>query len=246
MENIVQDTLYCNAMLSGMCVQEFSLVVSIENLRFRYHRDHPPVLDIPAWSVAPGEQLFLYGPSGAGKSTLLNLLAGIVLPESGNIEILGTSLRALSSRQRDKWRARHIGVVFQQFNLIPHLDALNNITLAAYFAGTAHAKARASELLSALGIQPELHNQPTAHLSIGQQQRVAIARALINQPELLIVDEPTSALDQQNRDAFMSLLLSQVAQHNTALVFVSHDLTLAESFDRVQALTDLNRAGGQQ
>ena len=90
------------------------------------------------------------------------------------------------------------------------------------------------------------HNQPTAHLSIGQQQRVAIARALINQPELLIVDEPTSALDQQNRDAFMSLLLSQVAQHNTALVFVSHDLTLAESFDRVQALTDLNRAGGQQ
>jgi len=202
------------------------------------------MLDIPQWSVGLGEQVFVHGPSGAGKSTLLNLLAGILLPNTGSIEILGKQLHTLSGSQRDKWRARHIGVVFQQFNLIPYLSGLNNIRLAAHFAKTANASTRASELLTALSIDPRLHDQPASTLSIGQQQRIAIARALINQPELLIVDEPTSALDQQNRDAFMSLLLKQVTEHNTALIFVSHDLDLAARFSRVEALPEINRAGG--
>jgi putative ABC transport system ATP-binding protein len=218
------------------------LLVSVENLKFRYSTDNSSMLDIPAWSLEPGEQVFLYGPSGTGKSTFLNLLAGILLPNTGEICVLGKRLNTLSGRQRDKWRAQHIGVVFQQFNLIPYLDAVSNIALAAHFAGTKKTKHRALELLNALGIDQNLHNQAASRLSIGQQQRVAIARALVNSPELLIVDEPTSALDQQNRDAFMSLLFDQAKLHQTALVFVSHDLALADAFHRVEALADLNQA----
>jgi putative ABC transport system ATP-binding protein len=221
------------------------LVISIQNLSFHYGNTNLPVLEIPQWTVQTGEQVFLHGPSGAGKSTLLNLLAGILLPNSGAIDILGKRLSDLSARQRDKWRARHIGVVFQQFNLIPYFGAVDNIRLAAHFAGTGHSADRAKELLQALGINENLHRQPASRLSIGQQQRVAIARALINQPALLIVDEPTSALDSQNRDTFMTLLLEQAERNNTALIFVSHDLSLAERFSRVEALADINRAGVQ-
>jgi putative ABC transport system ATP-binding protein len=218
------------------------LLVSVKDLNFRYSTDNSSMLDIPAWSLEPGEQVFLYGPSGTGKSTFLNLLAGILLPNTGEICVLGKRLNTLSGRQRDKWRAQHIGVVFQQFNLIPYLDAVSNIALAAHFAGTKKTRHRALELLNALGIDQHLHNQAASRLSIGQQQRVAIARALVNSPELLIVDEPTSALDQQNRDAFMSLLFDQAKLHQTALVFVSHDLALADAFHRVEALADLNQA----
>lgn len=219
------------------------MVVSIQNLRFHYGAA-APVLDIPSWQVQRGERVFLHGPSGSGKSTLLNLLAGVLLPDSGTINVLGKSLNNLSGRQRDKWRARHIGVVFQQFNLIPYLNATDNIKLASHFAGTRHSAEDAGPLLTALGIASPLHSAPAGRLSIGQQQRVAIARALINQPELIIVDEPTSALDKQNCEAFMTLLLDQVEQHNTALIFVSHDLSLASAFSRNEALNDINIAGG--
>jgi putative ABC transport system ATP-binding protein len=220
------------------------VVVSIQDLSFHYRNSSVPVLDIPRWSVEPGERVFLHGPSGTGKSTLLNLLAGILLPDTGTIEILGKRISALSGRKRDKWRARHIGVVFQQFNLVPYLNAVDNIKLAAHFGGTKDAGSRAVELLNALGIDKTLHRQQSTQLSIGQQQRVTIARALINQPELLIVDEPTSALDAKNRDLFMSLLLEQVEQHNTALIFVSHDQTLAKVFSRIESLADINQATG--
>lgn len=221
-----------------------SPVVTIKDLLFAYDGENA-VVDIPCWSVAAGRQVFLHGPSGSGKSTLLNLLAGILQPTKGSVEILGSQLNSLSSSQRDKWRARHIGVVFQQFNLIPYLDALSNIQLAAWLAGNHDAGKRTEELLRALGIDRSLYRQPAAHLSIGQQQRVAIARALINSPELLIVDEPTSALDHQNRDSFMTLLLEQVRVHHSTLIFVSHDIALAECFSQVESLPDINRAGGR-
>lgn len=222
------------------------MVVSIQNLSFHYGNASMPVLEIPQWSIQRGERVFLYGPSGAGKTTLLNLLAGILLPCAGTVDILGKRLNGLRASRRDEWRARHIGMVFQQFNLIPYLDAVDNIRLAAHFGGTPNAFVRAGELLTALGIDECLHHQPAAQLSIGQQQRVAIARALVNQPQLLIVDEPTSALDTHNRDTFMSLLLDQVEQRQTALVFVSHDLALAKTFSRIEALADINLAGGQR
>ena len=157
--------------------------------------------------------------------------------------MLGQPLQALRSGQRDKWRARHIGFVFQQFNLVPYLSGRDNIRLAAHFGGKGDVDAAATALLTSLGLDEKLHRKPAAELSIGQQQRVAIARALINQPELLIVDEPTSALDAKNRDLFMALLGEQLAENNTALIFVSHDLSLANGMSRVESLQDINQAG---
>jgi putative ABC transport system ATP-binding protein len=220
------------------------LVVSIDNLSFHYAGAGEPLLDIPHWSVAGGEQVFLHGPSGTGKSTLLNLLAGMLLPDAGAIDILGRRISTLGARQRDKWRARHIGVVFQQFNLIPYLGPIDNLHLASHFGCRADANEHAKQLLESLGIDRSLFQRPAARLSIGQQQRVAIARALINCPELLLADEPTSALDRGNRDAFMSLLLEQVARNHTTLIFVSHDLDLAGRFSRVEGLAGINRAAG--
>ena len=226
------------------------MTVSIQNLQFAYGgaSDHP-ILDIPEWSVLPAEHIFLHGPSGSGKSTLLNLLAGILVATEGSISVLNQSLDRLSGRQRDKFRARHIGFVFQQFNLIHYLSVLDNIRLAHHFADSACRKnidSLAKELLLALGINTALHLQPASSLSIGQQQRVAIARSLINTPELLIVDEPTSALDSDNRDAFMTLLMDIVTQHDITLIFVSHDQSLARYFSRTVSLPAINAAGGHR
>ncbi|CAA0112426.1 ABC transporter ATP-binding protein [Zhongshania aliphaticivorans] len=219
------------------------MLLSIKDLRFHYPGDSKVVLDIPQWCLSAGEQVFLHGPSGAGKSTFLKLLAGLLVPSGGGITMLGQPLQALRSGQRDKWRARHIGFVFQQFNLVPYLSGRDNIRLAAHFGGKGDVDAAATALLTSLGLDEKLHRKPAAELSIGQQQRVAIARALINQPELLIVDEPTSALDAKNRDLFMALLGEQLAENNTALIFVSHDLSLSNGMSRVESLQDINQAG---
>lgn len=222
------------------------MTVSIHSLRFSYGKpSDKPIIDIPEWSISTGEHIFLYGPSGSGKSTLLNLLAGILVATDGRINILDQPLYRMSGRQRDQFRARHIGFVFQQFNLIHYLSVSDNIRLAHHFSGSRQqADGRAKELLKALGIDTSLHHQAASSLSIGQQQRVAIARALINTPELLIVDEPTSALDSQNRDAFMALLMEVVTQHPITLIFVSHDQSLAKHFSRTVSLPTINVAGG--
>jgi len=148
----------------------------------------------------------------------------------------------MSARLRDKFRANHIGYVFQQFNLFPYLDALENVRLAAQFStGKPPVSGdHIRELLSTLSISSTEWDKPTSRLSIGQQQRVAIARALVNNPELLIADEPSSSLDQHNRDRFMSLLMSLVEDHKMTLVFVSHDMSLSQYFGRVEALSDFN------
>lgn len=224
------------------------MIVSIRNLRFSYDKtNHEPILEIPEWSVAAGEHVFLHGPSGSGKSTLLNLLAGVLTSTEGSIKILNQSFDLMSERQRDKFRANHIGLVFQQFNLIHYLSALDNVRLASHFTSTPFRKkdnSRAKELLKTLGINDSLYNQPASSLSTGQQQRVAIARSLINTPELLIVDEPTSALDSKSRDAFMTMLMETVTQHNITLIFVSHDQSLAQYFSRTVALQEINTARG--
>ncbi|GEA08662.1 methionine ABC transporter ATP-binding protein [Alteromonas sp. KUL42] len=209
------------------------LAVDIRHLRFAYTNSDAPVISIDKWQVRRGEHVFLFGPSGSGKSTLLNLLSGTLTTSSGIISLLGESFSTLSNRQRDRFRAQHIGVVFQQFNLIPYLSVEQNIRAAAYFA---HSKLRndalskkMEDLLKRLQLPSNVLNAKADALSIGQQQRVAIARALINSPQLLIVDEPTSALDVNARDSFMALLKS-VAKEST-LIFVSHDPAMANYFD---------------
>lgn len=218
--------------------------IRINRLVFSYPgKNSAVVLDIPSWHIQRGERLFLQGPSGSGKSTLLNLLAGILTTTQGSVEILGQNLAALSAHQRDNFRARHIGIVFQQFNLIPYLSILDNIRLAAYFSGITDIEQEALHLFAALGLDRSLLNKQTSALSVGQQQRVAIARALINAPEILIADEPTSALDSDARAAFMQLLLELCKDQGNTLIFVSHDNSLAQHFQRVLNLASINRAG---
>lgn len=219
--------------------------IGIDHLRFSYPEAPQAHLQIDHWSVTAGTRVFLRGASGTGKSTLLHLLAGLRLPDSGAVRINSEDITRLSTAQRDRFRAQHIGIIYQQFNLIPYLSVLDNVLLAPALAKklAPDSRQRATDLLQALNLSPDLFTQPAEQLSIGQQQRVAIARALINRPTLLLADEPTSALDQDNRDAFLQQLLAICAQEHTTLLFVSHDATLAQYFDQTLTLEQLNQTG---
>ncbi len=221
-----------------------SSVVSIADLRFDWNGT--PCLDLPAFALAAGERCFVHGPSGSGKSTLLNLLAGVLVPQAGTVRVLGHSLGALSGVARDRFRADHVGLVFQQFNLVPYLSMLDNVLLPCRFSARRRARAgdarrTAEHLLQQLDLAPALWRRAPTALSVGQQQRVAAARALIGCPELVIADEPTSALDADRQAAFLELLGRECAASGASLVFVSHDRRLAEHFPRSVALADLNR-----
>ena len=226
------------------------LAIQVENLKFAY-LPNKPILNIEKWQVNAGESVFLLGPSGCGKSTFLNLLSGLLSPSSGTININGEALSALSASKRDKFRAENIGVVLQQFNLVPYLSVIDNIKLASHFSvnkkeGTSQSlEQRATALLLQLQLPDSILLSKASELSVGQQQRVAIARALINEPKLIIVDEPTSALDADATDAFMSLLIDLTKKLSAALVFVSHDHALAAHFDRVESLPQLNAQSQQ-
>ena len=217
-----------------------NLAIEAHSLEYRYPNTQAPALQVPTWEVTRGEQLFLQGHSGSGKSTLLQLLCGLRIG-TGALCVAGCALNKLSSSKRDNFRARNIGVVFQQFNLIPYLSMLDNVVLAATLAGGAYAASavKAKTLLESVGLPQRLWRQPAETLSIGQQQRVAIARALINSPQILLLDEPTSALDDGNQTLFMDLLLNHLKKHDTTTIFVSHDIRLARHFDRTVALSSL-------
>mgnify|MGYP003642353717 FL=1 len=209
--------------------------LEVKNLSFCWDSQQPP-LAFPDLSLPRGEHLFLHGPSGTGKSTFLSLLAGMLPPATGTIRLLGTDIHQLGAGKRDRFRADHIGVIFQQFNLVSYLTALANVTLPCRLSQRRKAATgetptlAAHELLTALAI-PESHWQrKVTRLSIGQQQRIAAARALIGAPEIILADEPTSALDSDNRDRFIDLLLTMAEERNTSVLFVSHDRSLARHF----------------
>ncbi|MDX2193289.1 MAG: ATP-binding cassette domain-containing protein [Gemmatimonadales bacterium] len=192
--------------------------------------------------MARGERLFVVGPSGCGKTTLLGLLAGVLVPTAGTLRVLGRDLAALGPAGRDAFRAEHVGYVFQLFNLLPYLTALENITLPCALhasrrrrLGGASPEAAARALAEALGIADVL-DRPAPRLSVGQQQRVAAARALLGAPELLICDEPTSALDADAREAFLAQLFAAAGTAGATVVFVSHDRALAPLFTATLAL----------
>ena len=216
--------------------------INIQNCHFAYAPDKP-ILQIPSFVIAPGTTVFLRGPSGSGKSTLLQLCTGMLLPQSGQIHVLGESISTLSASARDRFRAANIGVVLQQFNLIDYLSVYDNIKLAQHFTHqdppTQHS-AYLDELLQALRLAPEIQQQKANALSVGQQQRVAILRALINRPKLLIVDEPTSALDEAAKTSFMETLFTLQRMTCCTLLFVSHDMRLTKGFDRVVDLADID------
>ncbi len=224
----------------------------ITDLVFRWPRQAEICLDIARFELAAGERVFLHGASGSGKSTLLGLLGGVALPQQGRIELLGTDITRLGSRARDRFRADHIGFLFQQFNLLPWLPALDNVLLPCTFSARrreragADPHAEAERMLRHLDLDTTSWRKPAGELSVGQQQRVAAARALIGRPEILIADEPTSALDAERQQAFIDLLLQESAAVGAALVFVSHDQRLAGHFDRSIALHDISTAMAEQ
>lgn len=222
-------------------------VIDVHGLHFRWPGQQQPCLNIPAFSVSSGERVFLHGASGSGKSTLLALLGGVLLPEAGQIRIMGQDLRGVSAGKRDRFRVRHMGFIFQQFNLIPYLSVLDNVLLPCHFSagrrrsagGESKLHTEARRLLHHLDLASDLWHRPAARLSVGQQQRVAAARALIGHPELIVADEPTSALDADRQTAFLDLLIRECDEAKSTLIFVSHDLRLAEHFGRIVALADL-------
>ncbi|NMG34401.1 ATP-binding cassette domain-containing protein [Azoarcus sp. TTM-91] len=228
-----------------------SEAVMVQGLRFRWPGAAADCLAVEDFRLAAGERVFLRGPSGSGKSTLLSLIGGVLLPDAGTVAVHGQDLAALPAGRRDRYRADHVGFVFQLFNLLPYLSVLDNILLPCRFSPLrARRLAEAAttpvdealRLAARLDLDAALLGRNAAALSVGQQQRVAAARALIGRPALVVADEPTSALDADRQQAFLDLLLGECAAAGAALLFVSHDGRLAGHFDRVADLAALNRA----
>ena len=221
--------------------------VELSKLRFAY-RTGADVLAIDSLTIARGETVFLHGPSGSGKTTLLGLLAGVLQATSGEVRVLGENCSTMSSGARDAFRARHLGYVFQMFNLIPYLPVRENILLPIRLEpvrrlrlGSQSYDAAVQDVAEQLDIARYL-DSPIAELSVGQQQRVAAARALIGHPEVVIADEPTSALDTDRREQFLELLFRSCEKAGATLVFVSHDHTLMPLFSRIVELPEINHA----
>ncbi|MEF8774488.1 MAG: ABC transporter ATP-binding protein [Halobacteriales archaeon] len=195
------------------------------------------MLDGVSLSVAPGERLLIRGPSGAGKTTLFHVLGLLAEPTAGTLRVAGEDAAALGERRRARLRREHVGVVFQDFQLVPDLTVRENVALPQEHAGDRDDD-RIDRLLAALAIADRAGQYP-ASLSGGEKQRVAAARALANRPAVVLADEPTGQLDPDSADRLLELLVEVQAETGTALVVVSHDRTLSDRFERV-----LRLAGG--
>jgi putative ABC transport system ATP-binding protein len=220
-------------------------VIRLEGVTKAYQAGAPPALDDVSLSVRGGEVAAIMGPSGSGKSTLLNLIAGLDRPSTGTVTVAGQRIDTLGEGALARFRARHVGIIFQFFNLLDDLTVGDNVLLPAQLAGASRrvARARSDELLARLGIDKHRDAYP-ARLSGGQRQRVAIARALVNAPELLLADEPTGALDTATGQE-IGRLLSELNTAGQTLVLVTHDPALAARYAaRTIAIVDGRVANG--
>jgi putative ABC transport system ATP-binding protein len=221
-------------------------VIRLDGVTKAYQTSAPPALADVSMNVADGEVAAIMGPSGSGKSTLLNLIAGLDKPTAGTVSVAGQRIDTLGEGALARFRARHVGIIFQFFNLLDDLTVTDNVLLPAQLAGASRrrARARAADLLARLGIDKHRDDYP-ARLSGGQRQRVAIARALVNSPELLLADEPTGALDTATGQE-IGRLLSELNAAGQTLVLVTHDPALATRYAaRTITLVDGRVAGGQ-
>jgi len=191
------------------------------------------------WEVYAGEMTLIVGPSGCGKTTLLSVIAGILDCSEGEVAIFGHELTAMRDSQKTRFRARNIGFVFQQYNLLPALSAAENAAIPLVIAGWSKARAvnRAVEVLTALGMGKK-HDRLPSELSGGQMQRVAIARALVHEPRLLVCDEPTAALDHETGLSVMELVRMAAVQPDRAVVVVTHDNRVFDFGDRIAHMDD--------
>jgi len=198
------------------------------------------IIDIESFVLEEAEICGLSGESGSGKTTFLHLLAGILTPDSGSIEFMGVDTGLLSSSERDNLRADKIGYIFQSFNLLQGFTALENLEIAMSFSSSSEQE-YALELLDKVGLSNRLEYYPH-QLSIGQQQRVALARALVNKPKIVLADEPTGNLDSLNAAKVFELLCNLCTDYKSALLMVTHDQVVLESFEKKVDLRNLNRS----
>lgn len=202
-------------------------MISTKNITFSYQKDQ--VFHMPDVFCQAGNTLLVTGNSGKGKTTYLHILAGLLKPTSGEIIIDGKNIVGLSESKADKYRGKHIGVVFQKSHFIASLTVIENLEMASWLAtGKKHSN-RAKDLLAKLDIEEQANKLPS-QLSIGQQQRVSIARALMNEPKVLLADEPTSSLDDSNADKVINLLESLSKEYQAALIIVTHDSRIKQKF----------------
>ena len=215
-------------------------MIDIRGLQFAYPGSDFR-LDIPSFQMRAGEKLAVIGPSGSGKTTLLNLVSGIVTPGRGEVRVSDTDIGALSDARRRAFRIRHIGFVFQDFELLDYLNVLDNILHPYRIAGALRldrpVRERARRLAEDLGVGDKLARHPD-HLSQGEKQRVAICRALLARPRLLLADEATGNLDPRNKGRILDLLFDSVEAHGATLLAVTHDHELLPRFNRVVDFAD--------
>jgi putative ABC transport system ATP-binding protein len=219
-------------------------MIRLNSVTKTYQASAPPALADVSMDVAAGEVVAVMGPSGSGKSTLLNLIAGLDRPTAGTVTVAGRRIDNLGESALARFRARHVGIIFQFFNLLDDLTVEDNVLLPAQLAGASRrqARARAGELLARMGIEEQRNAYP-ARMSGGQRQRVAIARALVNQPAVLLADEPTGALDTATGQE-IGRLLRELNQGGQTLVLVTHDPDLAERYvARIVRIVDGRLAG---
>ena len=221
------------------------LILDLKDVRYRWPGRASFGLHIPQLALEQGETVLLLGESGSGKSTLLSLICGTIIADSGSVCVDGIDIASLSARHRDRFRAEQIGLIFQQFNLLPFASVQDNVLLPLQFAPQRRKRvsdpsAEAARLCHALGLPKGVMRARAGALSVGQQQRVAAARALIGTPPLIIADEPTSSLDAATQASFLDLLFTQSRAHKTTLLMVSHDARLSSQFDRVIQMSEIS------
>jgi putative ABC transport system ATP-binding protein len=202
-------------------------MISVSGLAHRYGAVE--VLRLPEWKVAQGERWLVLGPSGCGKTTLLHIVAGLIRPTAGEVEVSGESLRRLDGSRLDRWRGATIGIVLQALHLVKHLSVRDNLRLAQYMAHVPQDDARIADTLAALGMADKAARRPS-ELSQGEQQRIAIARGVVNRPKLLLADEPTANLDDAAAATVVDLLAEQAARHGATLVVATHDARVKGKF----------------
>lgn len=217
-------------------------IIKIDTVKFYWSKKSNFKIFVPNLEIKKGEKVLLLGESGSGKTTILSLICGFLNPLSGNIFINGKTINQLSSKTKDEYRADNIGIIFQQFNLLPYANVVDNVLLPLYFSkvrsnNVPDKREKVIELFKQLRLPDDITQFRASSLSMGQQQRVAVARALIGNPSLIIADEPTSSLDADAQKIFLDLMFEQISENNSSLLMVSHDRSLSDQFDR---LIDIN------
>ena len=212
------------------------MMLNATGLKYRYQDGK--TIKFPEIEIERGQRVLISGVSGCGKTTLLSLIAGTLKLQDGDITFDKHEYSKMSSILLDKFRADHIGYIFQTLNLIPFLSVSENIALGIKFSSTRKSKVNdlsqeVIRLITSLGLDKEILNTPIDHLSLGQQQRAAVARALLGMPDLILADEPTSALDNDTTKKFLREVMNTFDPSHQAIIMVSHDLSIASYFDTV-------------